>query len=222
MTLKKASTIVTANHPYLQGRNAAYLWSFIGINLAIFLSLFVTNCFTVLSVQYFWGRMTAKDGILVAIIPILTIILRGVIGDRGKARLVFWRWHYPLPGSRVFTELMSTDVRIDAQALEKKLGVLPTDPETQNKLWYRLYKEYHSEMISASHRMYLLTRDMTTIAALFVALLPAAVFIVSMNWRIAALYALCLVMQYLLIARTSCNYGTRFVLNVLTEVSQST
>jgi hypothetical protein len=121
------------------------LWSFIGVNLAIFLSLFISKGFTGSSVEHLWPRVTAKNGIIAAIIPILAIVLSGPVSDLGKARLVFWRWHNPLPGCRVFTELISTDPRVDVPALTRKLGDLPKDPQAQNALWHRLYKEQKAD-----------------------------------------------------------------------------
>jgi hypothetical protein len=42
---KKKSETVATKEPYLKDKNAVYLWSFIGANLAIFLSLIVTKQF---------------------------------------------------------------------------------------------------------------------------------------------------------------------------------
>src|SRR5207247_6002678 len=126
----------------------------------IVLSLLVWMGFGGVSVDDFWRRVTTKDGIFAASLPILAIVLSGVLSDLGKARLVFWRWHDPLPGCRVFTELLSTDPRIDVPALRRKLGELPQDPQAQNALWYGLYKRQSADIkISEAHRIYLLTRD---------------------------------------------------------------
>jgi hypothetical protein len=206
---------------YLKSRNAFYLWVFIGANIAIFLSLFVSKGFTVSSVDYFWHLATTKGGIIAAGIPILAIVFSGVLGDLGKARLVFWCWHNPLPGCRVFTQLIATDPRIDVPALRKKLGEFPIDPHAQNALWYRLYKKHEADLrISEAHRIYLLTRDMATISALFVALFSIGLIAGSINWRSVVLYTGALVGQYLLVASAARNYGARFVLNVLAEESQ--
>jgi len=207
---------------YLKYRNTIYLWPFIIANLAIFLTLLISKGLTGSSVNHFWEYVTTKNGIIAATIPILTIVLSGVPGDLGKARLVFWRWHNPLPGCRAFTELIYTDPRIDVPALKKKLGKFPRDPQAQNALWYRFYKERRADMkISESHRVYLLTRDMATIAALFVVLFPIDAIAGAVNWKTAVLYGGCLIAQYLIIASAARNYGTRFVLNVLSEESQS-
>jgi hypothetical protein len=222
MTPKKTKNVEPGQPPYLKSKNAAYLWTFIGVNFAIFLSLFVSKGFAGASVDHFWQRVTAKDGIIAASLPLLAIVLSGVLSDLGKARLVFWRWHNPLPGCRAFTELLSTEPRIDVPALKSKLGELPQDPQAQNALWYRLYTGRSADIkISEAHRIYLLTRDMTTIAALFVVLFSIGVVIGSVDWKTAALYTVALIAQYLLIASAARNYGTRFVLNVLSEESQT-
>jgi hypothetical protein len=223
MPPKKAKSAETIQQPFLKRKNAIYLWTFIGVNLAIFLSLFVSKGFTGSSVDHFWQRVTTKDGIIAASLPILTIVLSGVLSDSGKARLVFWRWHDPLPGCRAFTQLINTDPRIDAPALRTKLGEFPPDPKAQNALWFRLYKKHSADVkISEAHRIYLLTRDMTTISALFVVLFTVGVVAASLNWKTATVYAAGLIAQYFLVASAARNYGNRFVLNVLTEESQST
>ena len=169
----KAKSTAPVREPYLKGKNAVYLWSFIGANLAIFLSLIVSRQFTSSSIDHFWGRVTTKDGIIAATVPIFAIVLSGVLSDAGKARLVFWRWRNPLPGCRVFTELISTDPRIDLSAMKRKHGDFPQDPRAQNALWYRLYKGHRTTpQVAEAHRIYLLTRDITTIAAVFAILFP--------------------------------------------------
>lgn len=220
MTPRKASTM-SVKEPYLKGKNAVYLWSFIGINLAVFLSLIVGGKFAGSSIESFWGRVTAKDGIIASSIPIVAIVLSGVLSDTAKARLVFWRWRNPLPGCRAFTELIGTDPRIDVPALRKKLGELPTDPQAQNALWYRLYKQQRTDVrVWEAHKIYLLTRDLTTISALFAVLFSAGVITASLGLKTSLLYIGALTAQYLLVASAARNYGERFVLNVLSEESQ--
>jgi hypothetical protein len=218
----KAKSSAPAREPYLKGKNAVYLWSFIGANLAVFLSLVVSRQFASASIDHFWERVTTKDGIIAACIPILAIVLSGVLSDAGKARLVFWRWRNPLPGCRVFTKLIGTDPRIDVGALRKKHGDFPHDPQAQNALWFRLYKQHKTiPLVWEAHRIYLLTRDMTTIAAVFAVLFSVGVVLASVSVKTAAVYVFALLMQYILVASAARNYGERFVLNVLTEESQS-
>ena len=165
VTPRRVTKTETTKEPYLKGKNAIYLWSFIGVNLAVFLSVMVGGKLAGSSIEDFWGRVTARDGIITASIPLVAIVLSGVLSDTAKARLVFWRWRDPLPGCRVFTELLSTDPRIDVPALKKKLGELPTDPQAQNALWYRLYEQRRTDVrVWEAHRIYLLTRDMASIS----------------------------------------------------------
>jgi hypothetical protein len=174
------------------------------------------------SVDHFWHRVSMKDGIIVASIPLLTIVLSGVAGDLVKARLVFWRWRNPLPGCRVFSELLDTDPRIDVPALQKKLGDFPREPHAQNTLWFSLYIRHSgTPQVLEAHRIYLLTRDTAAISALFVLLLPIGVFTGAVDWKIAVLYGVALLAQYLLVTNAARNYGNRFVLNVLVEESHS-
>lgn len=216
----RSSDRKSESEPYLKSKNAVYLWSFTGANLAIFFSLLVSKGFAASSVEQAWGRVTAKDGIVATTIPLLTIVLSGVIGDFGKARLVFWRWSNPLPGCRAFTQLINTDPRIDVAALVKSLGEFPKEPKSQNALWYHLYQGIKADMkISEAHRIYLLTRDMATISVLFFALFSAGVIASPVNAKSAAVYVLTLLMQYVLVASAARNYGNRFVLNVLSEQS---
>jgi hypothetical protein len=219
-TQKKMTKTEATKEPYLKGKNSIYLWSFISINLAILLSVIVGGKLAGSSIEEFWHRVSAKDGIIAASIPLLAIVLSGVLSDTAKARLVFWRWKDPLPGCRVFTELLGTDPRIDVPALQEKLGELPTEPQAQNALWYRLYEQQRTEVrIWEAHKIYLLTRDMATIAALFVVLFPIALTAATVAWKTAAIYISVLITQYLLTSSAARNYGVRFVLNVLSEES---
>lgn len=220
MPSKKSNGTKTSRQPYLKGKNAVHLCIFVGANLAVFFALLVNNDFSATSVDEFWHRVTAKDGLIAAIMPILAIVLCGVFGDTWKARLVFWRWSHTLPGCRVFTELLNTDPRIDVPALSTKLGQLPQGASEQNALWFRLYKKHGNNVkILEAHKTYLLTRDMASISALFVILFPLSVFAENFKWEIAVIYAAALLMQYILIAISARNYGNRFVLNVLAEES---
>jgi hypothetical protein len=210
----------TGRESSLKGRNAAFLWVFIGVNLAIFLSVLVGKELT--EIDHFWQRVTSKDGIIAAGVPLLAIILSGVLGDTGKARIVFWRWRNPLPGCRAFTELIATDPRIDVLALKQKVGPFPRKPHEQNALWYRLYRGRKNELVvSQSHRIYLLTRDLAALAALFVILFSTGLLLGAVNTKTVTLYIAALVLQYFLVASAARNYGTRFVLNVLSEESHA-
>jgi hypothetical protein len=217
---KEAASNASAKEPNLRGKNALYLWSFIGANFAVFLSLVVSRHFDTESIAHSWMHVTAKNGIIAASIPLAAIIFGGLLNDTTKARLVFWRWRHPLPGSRVFSELISTDSRIDVSAIEKSVGKFPRAPQEQNTLWYKLYRKHKmARSVWESHKVYLLTRDMSTIAAACALLFSAGVAMAGANWRTSLIYFSLLTAQYALIAKAAHNYGNRFVLNVICEES---
>lgn len=223
MTTKKAvNSKAATKEPYLKGKNALYLWSFVGVNVAVFLSLIVSRHFDGASITHFWMQVTAKNGIIGVCIPLVTIILAGLLNDISKARLVFWRWRQPLPGTRVFSELISTDPRIDLAALKKEIGKFPRAPQEQNALWYKLYRKHKmTRSVWESHKVYLLTRDMSVVAGLIAVLFSVGVIITGGSLQTTLIYSILLAAQYALIAIAAHNYGNRFVLNVICEESSS-
>lgn len=223
MTTKKVvNSKAATKEPYLKGKNALYLWSFVGVNVAVFLSLIVSRHFDGASITHFWTQVTAKNGIIAVCIPLVTIVLAGLPNDISKARLVFWRWRQPLPGTRVFSELISTDPRIDVAALKKGIGKFPRAPQEQNALWYKLYRKHKmARSVWESHKVYLLTRDMSVVAGLIAVLFSVGVVITGGSLRTTLIYSILLAAQYVLIAIAAHNYGNRFVLNVICEESSS-
>jgi len=207
--------------PYLRGKNAVYLWAFIGINVTIYLCLFIGTSLTEAALDHFWHRVTMKGGIIAAAIPIIAILCVGVLGDTTKARLVFWRWKHPLPGCRVFSSLLKNDPRINADALRVKLGKFPREARAQNALWFEVYRRHSSTSKVESHRVYLLTRDMTAVAAVFLMAFCAIMLATPTSRGVIGIYALALLAQYLLVATAARNYGNRFALNVIAEVQHA-
>jgi len=207
---------------YLKNKNTPRLWLFIGVNCAAFLSVVIAKRLTGSSIEHFWQHVSAKDGLIALCMPLTTIVLNGLLGDLAKARLVFWRWRFPLPGCRVFTVFLKTDPRVDVPALRVKYGEFPKDPMGQNALWYQIYKK-HSEKITVveSHRAYLLTRDIAALSAIFLALFPVGSLIAMVGSKMVNIYGVILATQYLIVSTAARNYGKRFVLNVLAEESHT-
>jgi hypothetical protein len=204
--------------PYLKGKNVVYLWAFIGINVTIFLCLFIGTSLTEAALDHFWHRVTMKGGIIAAATPIIAILCVGVLGDTAKARLVFWRWKHPLPGCRAFSSLLKNDPRINADALRAKFGKFPREARAQNALWFEVYRRHSSaSKVLESHRVYLLTRDMTAVAAVFLIAFSAVMLTTPTSRGVIGIYALALLAQYLLAATAARNYGNRFALNVIVE-----
>jgi hypothetical protein len=220
MATKGRSGVGSHKEPHLTGNNAIYLWSFVGVNVAIFLSLLASRHFDRSSIADSWTVVSATNGIIAAIIPLATIIFAGLLNDVTKARLVFWRWCHPLPGSRVFSELIQTDSRIDPAAVKKSIGKFPRAPQDQNVTWYRLYKKHKmTRSVWESHKRYLLTRDMSTVAAISALMFSAGIAMTGVDRQTLLIYSALLATQYTLIARAAHNYGNRFVLNVVCEES---
>lgn len=206
----------------LKSKNAVFLWLFIGVNFAVFLSVVVGAQLTYESVEHFWQRVSAKNGLIALCIPLATVVLNGVLGDMAKARLVFWRWKNPLPGCRAFSELVNTDPRIDVAALKAKHGAFPRSPKDQNALWFQIYKKHAAALtVSEGHRVYLLTRDMASLSLIFALVFPLCAFLSPIHRGVAFVYCAALLGQYLIVATSARNYGRRFVLNVLTEESHA-
>lgn len=142
--------------------------------------------------------------------------ITGSVDQMMKARIVYWRWAHPLPGSRAFSKLMYEDPRIDVARLQAKHGPFPTDPNEQNSLWYRLFKTVSGrEEVTHVHRDFLINRDLATLALLsFVIAVPLAFFFATAPGAPKVL-ALILIGEYLLFRQAAVFYGNRFVTTVL-------
>ena len=214
--------LMEVKQPNLKAKNVWWLRLFLGVNVAVFLSIAIGHQLTATTIEHFWQRLSAKDGLLALCFPLATLVLNGVFGDLGKARLVFWRWENPLPGCRAFSVIMGTDPRIDVARLRSKLSPVPSKPKEQNALWYRIYKTHaNNQIIWDAHRVYLLTRDLAAMAAIFAVTFITGVFVAGIAWRLAAAYCAALLAQYLIVATSARNYGNRFVANVLVEESHA-
>lgn len=150
----------------------------------------------------------------------LALIIIGILNAQlsadAKARLVFWRWTDPLPGSRAFSLYARKDARVDMAAIEGKYGPLPHEPKEQNTLWYRLYKSLETDQaVEQAHREFLFARDYASISFLvFVALGILGLFQFPTTAALLAYLGL-VGAQYVLACRAAQNNGQRFVTTVL-------
>ena len=143
-------------------------------------------------------------------------VVNGLLSSESKARLVFWRWADPLPGSFAFSRYAQRDPRIDVTALRKAMGTWPSQPREQNAQWYRLYKSVDGEpAVIDAHRHFLLTRDYTAIAFLLLLTAGPLGFWLISSATTAGAYIGLLLLQYLLVRQAAHNYGVRFVTTVL-------
>lgn len=146
---------------------------------------------------------------------LLVGVLNAQLDHEYKARLIFWRWNNPLPGSFAFSHIMHTDPRIDIDALRGHYSPLPDDPKDQNRLWFKWYRECSTDpSITHVHREYLFTRDWAGLSfLLFLLISPLAYW--QMEWRPATGVAVILITEYFLVRRAAKNHGERFVASVL-------
>jgi hypothetical protein len=149
---------------------------------------------------------------------IVATVANGLLSADMKARLVFLRWKHALPGHRAFSEHAASDPRIDVAKLKRACGNrFPDDPVEQNRLWYRLYKTVENNpSVMQVQRDFLLMRDYTGLAALFVVVFGAAA-LVEVPSRVSLIYCLFLVAQFVVVRRAASTYGVRFVKTVLAE-----
>jgi hypothetical protein len=156
-------------------------------------------------------------GVGLLLTSILTLLVNGFYKSEHKYIIVFWKVKNNLPGCRVFTELARKDPRIDYNTLIRKYDPLPTEPDEQNKLWYKILKRYpDDESILQSHRDFLLFRDLTTIAfSLMVVFLIVFTVAKILHFNLGIMYFPIFVIEYLLLVVITINKSERFVLNVI-------
>ncbi|MDD4436560.1 MAG: hypothetical protein PHS04_00790 [Tissierellia bacterium] len=156
-------------------------------------------------------------GVGLLLTSILTLLVNGLYKSEHKYIIVFWKVKNNLPGYRVFTELAKKDRRIDYNTLMSKYDPLPTEPDAQNKLWYKILKKNpNDESILQSHRDFLLFRDLATIAfSLMVVFMIVFVAAKVLNFNLGIIYFFIFAFEYILLVVITRNKAERFVLNVI-------
>ena len=190
------------------------LWLLIAANFLLFFGFAKTDA--ILSAG-FAGAMTGATNLLpVGIALVVTSVLNGQLTADVKARLVFLRWRYPLPGHRAFSLYGPGDPRIDMHRIYSSLGTKkPSTPAEENQAWYRMYKQVeHDSAVLHTHREFLLLRDYAAMAALFLVFGLVTFFLID-SWKAASLYLALLIVQFLVVRRAAANYGIRLVTTVL-------
>ncbi len=165
----------------------------------------------------YFTKIGLQNGIGLLMTSTLTLLMNGFYKSEYKYILVFWKTKNNLPGHRVFTELAKKDQRIDYSELMKKYGPLPTEPDLQNKLWYKILKKYpDDETILQSHRDFLLFRDLTSIAFSLM-IIFSILFVIAklLNIDLNILYFFIFFLEYLILVIITRNKAERFVLNVI-------
>lgn len=167
-----------------------------------------------------WIEKLLSATLLAAIAYIVTVILSGFLSSKIKYILVFWRLKHTLPGHRSFSQLMAQDTRIDAAVIAGKYGELPQEPEMQNRLWYRIYKQYElDKTVLEAQKNFLLMREITAITVIFIPVFTATGLFILSDFRSFFFYLLFLLVIAAVTATAGRNYGEQLVLNVMAAAS---
>ena len=203
------------NSKSLKDENRWQLWLIIALNAVVFYT--ITQSDTIAAAGWKGLFTTATDLLPIGFAFIVTSVANGLLSANIKARLVFLRWTHALPGHRAFSELAPADPRIDLDQLVRHLGrKLPKGPEAENKVWYRIFKEAEAAPeVHHIHREFLLMRDYTGFSALFLVGLGFATLFLVQSWKVAFIYWLALLLQFIVVRHVAATYGARFVCTVL-------
>jgi len=152
----------------------------------------------------------------------LAIALCGIINAQltpfQKARIVFFRWDNPLPGSRAFSHYAPRDPRIDMKAVQAKWSPLPNDAREQNSLWYRIYQqEQETQAVRHLNRSWLFARDYACICVLvFLVLGGLGIFQMPSptSWSI---FMGIVALQFVLARRSAVHHAERFITTVIAQ-----
>ena len=194
------------------------LWLTIAANFVVFYGVAQTDA---LQTSGLPGLLHGAVNLLpVGLALIVTTVANGLLDANMKARLVFARWTFPLPGHRAFSVHGPNDPRVDMAQIQKVLkGEIPSAAAEQNRAWYRLYKAVeHDPPIAHAHREFLFTRDYAAFSFLFLLGFGAASFFLIGSRKVALIYCAILLAQFLIVRHSAATYGKRFVTTVLAIV----
>src|SRR4051812_2191989 len=129
----------------LKDQNNWKLWLIVAVNCLFYYSVIVTGSVRLEGLKT--ALFSASTLLPVGIAGIVATVLNALPSSTTKARLVFLRWHNPLPGHRAFSKYAPSDPRIDMARVARLLNnKLPQSEGEQNSAWYRLYRTEENEM----------------------------------------------------------------------------
>jgi hypothetical protein len=100
----------------LKTKNAPFIVGFIGL---VYIGFGFMNGFDLNlanSIEIGKEGIQSRSLALTLAVHLLVLVLTYLLPSEWKHRLVYLRWHDPLPGSRAFTELCAKDSRISRHA----------------------------------------------------------------------------------------------------------
>jgi hypothetical protein len=200
-------TLKTKNMPYIIG---FIVLMYVGFAIANGMDWDFAN-----DIKITKGVLEFQNPLLTILFPLVAVVLTFVLQSQWKDRIIYLRWNYPLPGTRIFTELIDKDARITRSQLEEAYGELPVDPAEQNALWYKISKEKESErVVRYSHGRWLLLRDLFSIALLLS--IPAIVYTYwKSGFGSGSIYGILYLVFVIIFWISARNAGVRFACNVL-------
>jgi len=201
----------------IKDQNRWQLWLAIVANVIAFYVLMQWDEITAAGIKAL--IMKAPNVLPLGLTTVVVTVINGFLPPHAKAQIVFLRWKHALPGHRAFSELAPKDPRIDMVQLKRACGnKLPSDPDEQNQLWYRLYKSVEKHpSVEHVQRDFLLMRDY----ACFIALFGCSAFIELTSVKAVLIYLGMMIVQFVLVRQAAVNYGRRFVTTVMAEKAAS-
>lgn len=194
---------------------------FVIINFIIFYSVLISQKVDIQSISNVVKDFNFESVLFILSSPIIYLIFSRLLDSNQKAILSSWSLKYPLPGYRAFSLYMDNNPRIDKKIILENIGRIPANPIEENQLWYSIYKKHKLvKSVIDGHKDFLFSRDLT--AASFIFLIVFSVtLLITINIKNIFIYIIFLMLQYILLARTTRVSGRAFVINVLAEESST-
>lgn len=195
-------------HKAAKDQNAVRLFTVLAINLFTFIWMFLDWEISMESLRYFiFGPLAVAA----------TAIINGMIGPETKAKIVFLRWKNPSPETRVFSDLIAKDGRIDIRRIDLEIkGASSFSAEKQNVAWFDYY--LHSQtnpLVVSCERNYVYYRDYACMLILFALTALTASFYFRDHLNLILICLLILAVQYAFVAPVAARSGNEFATTVI-------
>ncbi|MCT9561645.1 hypothetical protein Q5X39_03955 [Acinetobacter baumannii] len=217
----------TSTSEKLQKDNITNIWKTICLDFLV-LNIILSS----LNFENFINLFFSKNMLDNSLFKLLTSFIMGIlivklllniIPAEIKHNIIFGRLKNSLPGHRAFSDYIYKDSRIDIDNLKKNLGIFPSEPNEQNRIWYKIYQKHkNDEQIVESHVRFLFFRDCSilTIFILFGFIFLCIFFRANIFQWITSISFIIIQLTILIISAR--NNGIRFVQNVLCIESHKT
>lgn len=203
---------INAASKTLKSENFGWLCTLMMLDLVVMCALVVPGLIETATTS----RIVMVRSVTSVLLPIMPLLLVHTLPHLAKARLVFWRWSYPNPGSRAFSVYLYRDDRINAEQLRKNVGAFPSEPREQNARWFSLYKQSENEAsVLDAHKSFLLYRDIATVSFLLLIITAVAFPLFGFSGVKTGQAIFVLATQYFLAAAAGRFTGERFICTVL-------